>query len=122
MANEIQISASLAVSRSGATFTGVGSSTITQAGTPSIANTQVIDNVTTEALLIGDVTAVGYLFVKNLDASNYVELSLATPVLPAAAFVTLLPGECALIPTRLEVIYAKANSAPVNLLVVAASL
>jgi hypothetical protein len=121
MANEIQISASLAVNRSGATFTGIGSSNITQAGTPSIANTQVI-GTTTEALLIGDVTAIGYLFIKNLDASNYVEIGLATPVLPASAFITLLPGECALVPTRLETIYALANSAPVNLLVVAASL
>ena len=121
MANEIQISASLNVSRSGASFSGQGSSTITQSGTPSLANTQII-GLTSEALLIGDITAIGYLFVKNLDASNYIELSLATPVLAAAAFVTLLPGECALIPTRLEVVYALANSAPANLLVVAASL
>jgi hypothetical protein len=122
MANEIQLSASLTVNRNGATFTGLGSSNITQNNTPSLANTQIIDWVTSEALLIGDVSMIGYLFVKNLDASNYIELSLATPVLPAAAFVTLLPGECALIPTRLEVIYAKANAAPANLLVVAASL
>lgn len=121
MANEIQISASLAVNRSGATFTGIGSANITQGGTPSIANTQVV-GTSTEALYLGDVTAVGYIFLKNLDASNYVEVGLATPVLPASAFITLLPGECALVPTRLETIYALANSAPVNLLVVAASL
>lgn len=121
MANEIQISASLAVNRSGATFTGIGSSNITQAGTPSIANTQVI-GTTTEALVIGDVTAVGYWFLKNLDASNYIEVGLLTPVTSADAFITLLPGECALIPSRLETFYAKANSAPLNLLVVAASL
>lgn len=121
MANEIQISASLAVNRNGATFTGVSSSNITQSGTPSIANTQII-GATTEALVLGDVTAVGYIFLKNLDPSNFIEISLATPVVAGAAFVTLLPGECALIPTRLETIYALANSAPCNLLVVAASL
>ena len=121
MANEIQISASLAVNRSGATFTGIGNSNITQAGTPSIANTQVV-GTTSEALYLGDVTAVGYIFLKNLDASNYVEISLEATVSSADAFVTLLPGECALIPTRLEAIYAKANSAATNLLVVAASL
>ena len=121
MANEITTSASLTVNRSGATFTGLGVNTITQAGSPSIANTQTI-GTTSEALLIGDVTAVGYWFLKNLDASNYVEISLQSTVTTADAFCTLLPGECALIPSRLEVFYAKANSAASNLLVVAASL
>jgi hypothetical protein len=121
MANEIQISAALTINRSGATFTGTGSSSITQAGSPNIANTQVI-GTSTEALVIGDVTAVGYLFLKNLDASNRIDISLATPVVANAAFCTLLPGECALIPTRLETIYALADSAPANLLVVAGSL
>lgn len=121
MANEIQLSASLAINRNGAVFTGTGNSNITQSGTPTIANTQII-GATTEALLLGDVTGVGYYFFKNLDPSNYIELSLATPVVANAAFCTLLPGECALIPSRLETIYALANAAPCNLLVVAASL
>ena len=72
--------------------------------------------------MLGDVTAVGYWFFKNLDPSNYVEISLQATVTSADAFCTLLPGECALIPSRLETFYAKANSAPLNLLVVAASL
>ena len=121
MANEIQISAALTINRSGATFVGTGNSNITQAGSPNIANTQVI-GTTSEAIMIGDITAVGYLFLKNLDASNYIEIGITTPVLPANAVITLLPGECALIPTRLEAFYAIANSAPSNLLVVAGSL
>lgn len=121
MANEISISALLSISRSGATLAGTGNLSITQSGIPSSSNVQAI-GTTSEALDLGDITALGYLFLKNLDATNYVEISLQSTVTSADAFVTLLPGEFALIPTRLEAIYAKANTAGINLLVVAGSL
>ena len=121
MANEIQISASLNISKNGATFTGTGTINVTQSGNPSIANLQAV-GTTTEALSIGDITAVGYVFLKNIDATNFVQVGLATPVTDADAMITLLPGEFALFPTRLETIYAKANTASCNVLVVAGSL
>jgi hypothetical protein len=121
MANEIQLSASLSCTKSGATVTGTSSNVITQAGTPSIANVQIV-GTTTEALLIGDITNIGYVYLKNLDATNFVQVGLNTPVADADSFITLLAGECAVFPTRLEVIYAKANTAPCNVQVVAVSL
>lgn len=121
MANEITIAATLSIARNGATLVGSGNFNIDQVGLASASNVQAI-GTTTEALDIGDITAIGFLFVKNLDATNYVELGLVTPVSAADAFITLRPNEFALVPTRLEAIYAKANTAPVNLLVVAGSL
>ncbi len=121
MANEISISALLSISRSGATISGAGNLSIDQSGALNSGNVQAI-GTTTEALDLGDITAVGFLFVKNQDATNYVEIGLVNPVATGDAFITLRPGEFALVPTRHESIYAKANTAPVNLLVIAGSL
>jgi hypothetical protein len=121
MANEIQMAATLVVNRGGLTLTGTGNAFITQAGTPSIGDTQNI-STTTEALAIGDITNIGYVFVKNLDPTNYVQLGLNTPVADVDAMITLLPGEFAIFPTRIETIYAKAHTGACDVQVIAASL
>lgn len=115
----LSISASVALSGGGA-ITGSGSNSITQSGTDNIGNVQNI-GTTTEALVLGDVTTIGYLFVKNLDATNYVEFDLNTPV-AGTAFAKLLPGESMLVPTRQTTIYGKANTAACDCLVVAYEL
>lgn len=121
MSNTINFSVTAGVTLSaGGTITGTGSGTITQAGTDNIGSVQNI-GTSTEALVIGDVTTIGYLFLKNLDATNYVEISLTSPV-GAEAFIKLLAGECAFLPTRQTTIYGKANTAAVDLLVVAMEL
>jgi hypothetical protein len=115
----LSISASNALSGGGA-ITGASGNSITQVGTNNIGNVQNI-GTTTEALTFGDVTTIGYLFVKNLDATNYVEFDLNTPV-STTAFAKLLPGEAMLIPTRQTTIYGKANTAACDCLVVAYEL
>jgi hypothetical protein len=110
----ISVSASIALS-SGGSIAGVGSFTATQAGTNSLGNVQNI-GTTTEAIVFGDVTTVGYLFLKNLDATNYVEFDLNTPV-AGTAHIKLLAGECAFLPQRQTTIYGKANTAAVDVLV-----
>lgn len=121
MANEITIQASLSVNKSGVAIGGtLAALSITQVGTNSIGSVQNI-NTTTEQLTFGDVSTIGYLFVKNLDATNYVEISGTNPV-GAEAFAKLLPGEAMLVPTRLTAIYAKANTAACDCLVVAVEL
>ena len=94
---------------------------ITQVGAQKIANVQIV-GTTTEALVLGDVTTIGYLALTNLDATNFVQIGLATPVDASNAFCKLLPGESALIPTRQTTIYALADTASVNLDVLAIEL
>lgn len=121
MSNTITISVSAAVAlASGGSISGSGGNTITQAGTNNIGNVQNI-GATTEQLVYGDVTTIGYLFIKNLDATNYIEFDLNTPV-STTAFCRLLPGESAFIPTRQTTIYGKANTAACDCLVVAFEL
>jgi hypothetical protein len=121
MANTITVSVSASVALgAGGSRAGAGSISAIQAGTNNIGNVQNI-GATTEALTFGDVTTIGYLFLHNLDATNYVEFDLNTPV-AGTAFCKLLPGECAFIPTRQTTIYAKANAAAVDVDVVAFEL
>ena len=120
MANETTLTVGLANTRSGVTVSGSVSLSITQSGTNNLANIQNI-GTTTEALVFGDVTTIGYLMVKNLDATNYVELDLNTPV-AGTAFAKLLPGEGCVIPTRQTTIYGKANTAACDCLVLLCEL
>lgn len=121
MSNATTLTAALAISGAGVSISGtVSGLSITQAGTNSIGNVQNI-GTTTEQLTFGDVTTIGYLFVKNLDATNYVEFDLNTPV-AGTAFSKLLPGEAFVIPTRQTTIYGKANTAACDCLIVAIEL
>ena len=113
MANEIQISAQLLCSKNGSSIACSGSKTITMAGEPANKTTQII-GTTTEALALGDVSAPGYVYIKNNDATNFVRIGLVTAVTSGNALITLLPGEFALFPTRQTVIYAIADTAACN--------
>lgn len=113
MANEIQFSASLQVAN-GTTVSLNASASATMAGADFIAGTQAI-GTTTEAITLGDVATPGYIMIKNTDATNFVQIGLATPVTAGDAFAKLLPGEFCLVPTRQTVIYALADTAPVNI-------
>lgn len=120
MANEISLQALLTTSKNGVTISGSVSKAITQTGDQAIGNVQIIGTAT-EALVLGDVTTIGYIYLKNMDATNFVSFGLNTPV-AGDAFCKLLPGEAAVIPTRQTTIYAIADTAPVNVNVVAVEL
>lgn len=115
MANEITVAVSITCTKNGATVTGTASNTITMAGEQFISNVQAV-GTSNEALVVGDVSTVGWVFCKNLDATNYVEVSLDNA--QADIIATLLPGEAALFKPGTTTLYAKANTAGCNLQVV----
>ena len=78
MANEINVQATLTVQRFTPAMQGSGNLNINQTGTHGIANVQNIGYAADESLNLVDVATLGYLFVKNLDTTNYVELSRNT--------------------------------------------
>lgn len=116
MANEIQLAASLQVSKNGATASGTYSGTITMAGNNLISNVQEI-GTSNEAIQLGDVTATGMcVMLKNLDATNYVE------IFSDSGNTNLISKLAAGMPCILwpnAVIYARANTAGISLAVVA---
>lgn len=120
MAKSIVLSAALSILNGGSLLAaGSSNKTVEQAGAGHQADEQVIGTVT-EALTLVDIADIGYLYVENLDDTNFVEIGLATPVSGANAMITLKPGEFALLPTRQETIYAKADTNAVRLRVVLA--
>jgi hypothetical protein len=113
MAATISLGANLSiVNGSGVDVKMGATATITQSGTDIGPLTQTI-GTTTEELAIGDITTMGYLYIKNAGA-NSVSFGLNTPVVPGTdAFATLLAGEAMVLPTRRSTIYGLADTSPV---------
>src|SRR5436190_13486466 len=108
MPGEISISAALSINRNGAVNSGSGSKSIDQTGTDYVVQSQNIGSGATEPLNIGDIGTLAYIFVKNLDATNYVRIGINTPI--TQIFSRLKPGEFFVLPVEPGVTYyAQAN-------------
>jgi hypothetical protein len=119
MANEITYSVSVTGTKNGVTFHQALASTVDMAGDEMIQNVQQV-GASTEALVVGDVSTIGLVMVKNLDDTNYVELS--TDNANANKFMKLRPGTFALFPASSATIYATANTATCKVMVLALEL
>ncbi len=119
MANEISISASLTCTKSSVTVASGGQSkSVDLAGDQMLANVQIV-GTSAEAIQMADVTVGGYMFIRNMDATNFVQLALDSAV-ATQIFAKLKPGEFALFrPPTGATIYAKADTANCNCQVVA---
>jgi hypothetical protein len=117
MASEISSSASLTVSKNGITLSQAASKVIDMSGDDMLCNTQAI-GTSAELVSFGEITgAPSVLFVKNLDSTNYVELGGDSGL---TVFKLKLPaGHVAMFQPSSATLYAKANTAAVNLLVFA---
>lgn len=117
MANEISVRGYLTGTKNGVTVTGDTTKSITLAGSQLASGVQNIGTTTEQLSFPADLTTegIGYLYVKNLDATNYVEIGLNTPV--TQIMIKLLAGQVAVFPpySGNPTIYAKANTAAINL-------
>lgn len=121
MANEIVLATSLSITKNGTTTSASVSKTITQSGDQTLGNVQIV-GTSSETVNVGDVVTIGYIHFKNLDATNFVSIHDVSPCVAAAASITLKPGESAAFPTRQPLWYAIADTANVNLHVIATEL
>lgn len=120
MADEIRVSCSLSASKGGASINTVGTSqgasfSFDMTGTDMGSGTQAIGFAADEQLVLpADVGTIKYLFLYNLDATNYVELSYAT----GGGFVSRVQidaGCPVLLRPTSATIYLKANTAACNI-------
>ena len=116
MANEISFSTSMSAAKNSATVSGSFSKTKDMSGDQMITNVQAI-GTSNEAIVLGDISLPGVVMFKNMDATNYIELALDSST--TQVFSKLLAGESTLV-HAVAAIYARANTASCNLLVVAA--
>lgn len=112
MADELTLSISANFSKSGISIDssdmGLLGLQFTVSGTDWVKSTQSI-GTTAEVLGKGEITTPGYLIVKNLDATNYVEFEKAT-FSTTAGTVKLKAGEIAMFRVSSSTLYACANT------------
>ncbi|SRR5258707_363894 len=119
MANEINIQAILTVQRYTPAVQGSGNLNITQTNSGGNLSIQNLGTGTGQALQLGGIaSSLGYLFVKNLDTTNNVQLTLDSN--NAQIFALLRPGEFCMMPVNQNTIYGKAAANNANVMVVAA--
>ena len=119
MANEISARVRLTASKNGAIVACDETITFDMAGNETLDATQLIGTAA-EALTFGEMANAGTLAVKNLDATNYVELSMASDA--TNPFAKLKPGRWCLVPASAATYYAKANTAACRIRKVAVEL
>lgn len=95
MANELTLTGSLSFAKgkvAAVSMSKVGSQ-FTVSGTNYTRETVSVGTSAFVALDLGGITTPGYIFIQNLDATNYVEIAEATS---GTGTIRLLPGEFAL--------------------------
>jgi hypothetical protein len=119
-AGTIQVSTSFSVTKDGVTVSGsYNSGNLTMAGTEFVGNAQTIGTAS-EALVLGDITTIGFVMVKNLDPTNFVQISLDNSQVNLVA--KLLPGEATIFKPGTTTLYGKADTAACSCFVGAAEL
>jgi hypothetical protein len=118
MANEITLTTTIRWTRGGAVIQASNTETITQVGSAAIENVQTV-GTTSEAIDFGDVTDPAYIYFKNLDETHDVYLGTVTPMTAEDASVILSPGGAARVTTGGSAWYGKAETAAVNVIVIA---
>jgi hypothetical protein len=114
MANELNVSLSVNFLKSEASLQFNRNQTTDVAGDAFIKGVQQI-GTSEEVLLQTDALGtIGYVYVKNLDTTNFVEVGKVQVSAPGDAMpIKLLPGDICLFPAGYD-IYAKADTASCN--------
>lgn len=111
MANELTLNVGINFSKGGAKYTTSDSDQVTITGDAFTNAVQAIGTSEEEVAQGADLGTPGYVFIKNLDATNYVEVGSTTGVYD----IKLLAGEFALYRHNSATVYAKANTASCNI-------
>ena len=116
MADEITLNASLSIAATNLRESfQPGNLSIDLASTAGAGGSQTIGHSAHEQIAKGDTTDGGVFFFRNVDETNYVEIGIQHSSSTFVAFLKLLPGEFAVGRLSSATIYAKANTAAVNL-------
>jgi len=110
MANELSLSISATQTKNGVTYAkNFSGLLITVTGDTPVSQIASI-GTSDETLSLGDISSLGYIVLKNLDATNYIEVGYVS----GTYFGKLKAGEtCALrAGAGLTAIHVKANTAP----------
>jgi len=117
MANEIIQNVTVQVSKNGASATFISNKRLDMTGNDFANQTQLI-GTTAETIDLGDLSAApGNLAIKNLDATNFVEIGGDSGL--TVFKIKIRPGESNLISPTSATLYAKADTASVRIAILA---
>jgi len=110
MANELKLNVSLEYAQDGISV--ISNPSRVQIDTVGGRATKLVQTIGTveETLILGDVAAVRMLLIRNLDATNFIELGVATGVYG----VRVRAGNFALYNPNGTTVFARANTASVK--------
>jgi len=119
MANEIYESVNFTARKNGAEISISSSTNVTMTGDDLVNVTQVI-GTTEEIVGFGDITgAPGAVIIKNLDATNFVQLSATGQT---GFVIKLLPGRFTVFQPASATLYAIADTAAVRIQIIATEI
>ena len=111
MSNEIRISARLSFSKGGAKANAAHNITVDVTGDAFTHEVQEVGTTREELAQGADLGTPGYIVIKNLDSTNYVEVGPSDD--DTSYCIKLLAGEVAIYRHDSATVYAKANTAAV---------
>lgn len=116
MASEITSLSGLTVSVGGLTAAASLSKVSDIAGGNFLSNVQTV-GTTEEAIQVGDVTGECFIYIKNTDSTNFVQIALDSAV-STQIFAKLRAGEALQMHAKTATLYAKADTSPVDIQVI----
>lgn len=116
---DITVAATFQAQLNDVSITADATQDVDMTGDPMLSNVQTV-GTSTEAINFNDVSSASYVYMKNLDDTNFVDVGLDTPV--TQIFARLFPGQFMIFPVKTMTMYAKADTAPVSLHVVTAQV
>lgn len=121
MSDELTLRAALEFTKGTVTKgLSINPTTFDVAGSLGIENIQSIGFATDEAVNVGDIAAGGYFMIRNLDATNFVELRPGTGL---ADLIQLKPGDFCIFRLATDAaLWAQADTAAAKIEVVAIDL
>lgn len=111
MSGELKLVLSILYSKGGAVYERTIDDSIDQTGDSFTVANQSVGTTEEELTQHADLGTPGFVFVHNLDDTNYVEVGSTTGVYD----IKLLAGQWAIYPHNSATVYAKANTAAVLL-------
>lgn len=111
MSQELTIQAALAFSKSGAAISKTFLQTYFDvSGTAGIQSVIAV-GTSDETLALGDISTIGWVYMKNLDPTNYISVGSDGTLYP----LKMKPGEPMLVRWNAAAIHVKSNTAPCNM-------
>lgn len=111
MASELQVQGLIAFAKSGASISRTFPSTYFDVSVTAGVQNVISVGTSDESLALGDISTIGWIYLKNMDSTNYISVGSDGTLYP----IKLKAGEFCLCRWNAAAIHAKANTGACNM-------